>query len=210
MIDDDPDPGTDPLAGRDPHPRTQIDLWPLHDARQELLEEIVSQPGAGNTAPSARRVLIPAGIAAAIALVIGVAWGAVSSDDDSGNDDQVVASSESAESSDRASDPATEPSDVSSESAEPTQPETTPIGELRRGDTLTPQQCRAFRHPHADRANQLTVETSLKELAYVARLVPRNGKVRWIKAFRGKGNRFIAIDEDCTVVSAGKGVLRLR
>jgi len=35
MIDDHPDPGTDPLAGRDPHPRTQIDLWPLHDALQK-------------------------------------------------------------------------------------------------------------------------------------------------------------------------------
>ena len=91
MIDDDPDPGHDPLAGRDPHPRDQIDLWPLHDARQELLEEIVSQPGPGQSAP-VRRILIPVGLAAAVALVIGVAWVAVSSDDPGrGKDDQVVA-----------------------------------------------------------------------------------------------------------------------
>ena len=53
MIDEHPDPGTDPLAGRDPHPRTQIDLWPLHDARQELLEEIVSNPAPEPAPPRA-------------------------------------------------------------------------------------------------------------------------------------------------------------
>ena len=213
MIDEHPDPGPDPLAGRDPHPRTQIDLWPLHDARQELLEEIVSQPGPGNAAaPSNRRVLVPIGIAAAIALVAGGAWFAVTSDE-SGGDDQVVASSDPTETSDRASDPATEPSDVSSEPTEPTQAETTPIGELRRGDALTPQQCRAVRDGRLGTNDHLTVEgleVALEELAYVTRLVPRNGQVRWIRTFRGGGDRFIAIDKDCTVVAAGKGPLRLR
>ena len=77
MIDDHPDPGTDPLAGRDPHPRTQIDLWPLHDARQELLEEIVSQPGPGESPARTKILLSVVGIAAALALVVGGAWAVI-------------------------------------------------------------------------------------------------------------------------------------
>lgn len=144
MIDDHPDLGPDPLAGRDPHPREQIDLWPLHDARQELLEEIVSQPGPGNaSAPSTRRFLVPVGVAAAVALVAGGAWFVVSSDDNK-EDDQVVASSDSpTDSPDDATDPSTEQAD---EPSEPAEPAVAPLSEVEKGDVLGPQQCRRFRH----------------------------------------------------------------
>ncbi len=225
MIDDHPDPGPDPLAGRDPHPRTQIDLWPLHDARQELLEEIVSQPRPGNAAaPSARRILVPVGIAAAIALVAGGAWFVVSSDDSSaGKDDQVVAASDSPTDTDTDSDNnggtevATDPTtaDVTTEPAEPAEtdePKRIPISELREGDVLSPPQCRELRRglivlgdrskpPRDIKVKRL--ETTLEALSYVVLRNSKNGDGRWYVAVQS-GKRWIGIDKECTVISVGK------
>ncbi len=75
----------DPLAGRDPFPRHEIDVLALHDARRDLLEEIVSTPGASSPTTSTGRALVAVGIAAALLLVLGGAWfatGGIGSGDD--------------------------------------------------------------------------------------------------------------------------------
>jgi hypothetical protein len=89
----------------DPYPRELLDVWPLHDARQELLEEIVSQPGNGQT--STRRIVVPVGIAAALLLVVGGAWAAISAGGNDQKDDDTVAASVVSTAVDPTSEPAT-------------------------------------------------------------------------------------------------------
>jgi len=202
MIDHHPDLGPDPLAGRDPHPREQIDVWPLHDARQALLEEIVSQPGPGQS-PATRRFLLPVGIAAAIALVAGGAWFVVSTDDSGGKDDQLVASSDSPSvdgSTDEATD-ATTDATTTDEPSEPPEPTTTPISELKKGDVLSPKQCRLFRIGRRD-ISVRDLDNRLEQLSFVVYL-RKNGRVRWIRAIPADEGGYLGIDKDCTVVSVG-------
>ncbi len=221
MIDDHPDLGPDPLAGRDPHPRDQIDLWPLHDARQELLEEIVSQPGPGNaSAPSTRRFLVPVGIAAAIALVAGGAWFVVSSDDDK-DDDQIVASSDSpTDSPDDATDPSSEETD---EPSEPAEPAVAPLSEVEKGDVLGQQQCRRFRHGNValylgkgDTRRRDEVVITLRELDRATELTRlRRGKPWRVQIIRvGEGDnardRVISVDKACKVVAVDELKVRRR
>jgi len=210
MIDDQPDPGPDPLTGRDPHPREQIDLWPLRDARQELLEEIVSQPGPGNAAPSARRFLVPVGIAAAIALLAAGGWLVVSSDDDAA-DDRVVASSDADTTNDASSDPAadvTEATDTTTEAPsdeppEPAEPTRIPVSDLKKGDVLGPQQCRQLRRGIVVRRDG-DRPAKPRAWSYVVLSDGKDGRIRWVRAIPGRKGRFIGVDKDCTVVSVGK------
>jgi hypothetical protein len=201
MIEQHPDLGPDPLAGKDPHPREQIDLWPLHDARQELLEEIVSQPGPGNAAAaSARRFLVPVGIAAAIAVVAGAAWFVVSDDDPSADkDDQVVASSESptqpAESSDAV---ATDDTSASTPAAPTDQPRVTPFRDLKKGDQLTRRQCRQLQSGDL-RSDRL--QKTLTELSYIVREDRTGDNVGWYRLVRVDRHRWIGVDKHCAVVS---------
>ncbi len=220
MIENHSESGPDPLAGKDPHPREQIDLWPLHDARQELLEEIVSQPGPGNAAPSARRFLLPVGIAAALAIVAGGAWLVVSDDDPSGDtDQQIVASSDSPGddsdatdgTEDVASDPTTATETTESAPPEPDEPKRIPVRELQKGDVLGPQQCREVRRGvivlgDSDKPRDIKVkrlETTLDELSYVVLRNGKHGKGRWYLAVQA-GKRWISVDKECTVISVGK------
>ncbi|MDZ5619922.1 hypothetical protein [Nocardioides bizhenqiangii] len=205
MIDHDPDPGTDPLAGRDPHPREQIDLWPLHDARQALLEEIVSQPGAGSTAaPAARRVLIPVGIAAAIALVVGGAWFAVSGDDSGGEDDQVVAATSEERT---ASEPTTEPTtEATTPTSEPTkdrrrdkQPEVRLNG-VEIGRVASLNKClRVLDHLDAEEVEALRLRASR-----------RKGGARYVVRLADQDVRFVARDHRCHVLQVGPKERRSR
>lgn len=200
MTEDHPDLGPDPLAGRDPHPREQIDLWPLHDARQELLEEIVSQPGAGNSAASSnRRFLVPVAIAAAVALVAGGAWFVVAGDDGDQADDQVAASTDTATTE--------EPSD---EPIEPAEPATIPVSELRKGDVLSPKQCRQLRRGVVVFREEDEPQKPRRESrSYILLSDVKVGRVSWIRAIPGDKRQFIGIDKDCTVVSVGR-IPRLR
>jgi hypothetical protein len=213
MIDDQPDLGPDPLSGRDPHPREQIDLWPLHDARQELLEEIVSQPGPGQYSLN-RRFLVPVGIAAAVALVAGGAWFVVAGDDGDQADDQVVASTDSQSPSEdgidgttaatEATDTATteEPSD---EPTEPAEPATIPVSELKKGDVLGPKQCRQVRRGIVVfREGDRPMKPRRESRSYIVLSDFKNGRVRWVQATPGGKRHFIGVDEDCTVVSVGR------
>lgn len=102
----------------DPYPREQIDRWPLHDARQELLEEIVSQPGAGNAAPFTR-LLVPIGIAAVIALIVGGAWFVVGGDNDSSDEQTVAAASDDPTAVDATTAGTTETTDAPAEKTRP-------------------------------------------------------------------------------------------
>lgn len=202
MSDDRKDAGPDPLSGKDPHPREQIDVWPLHDARQELLEEIVSQTG---ESPARRRVLLStAGIAAALALVVGGAW-AVTNDGSDGSggdrdDAQVAASSDGPGPSDEASDPtgstespeSTEPTTevTATETAEPTK-EPRRRDDVRRtgvriGDVRTLREC-------------LTDIKTLDRNDELTRLdkVLKRGKHHWKLYVVRKGRKAIAIGEDC-------------
>jgi hypothetical protein len=174
MIDD-PDPGPDPLAGRDPHPREQIDLWPLHDARQELLEEIVSQPGPGGSAGRHKILLSVVGIAAALALVAGGAWAVTRDDADGGKDDQVVA----AQSSDAT---ATEtPTATTTTTTEPPR-------KRRRGDDVRLNgvrvgKVRVLGDCHRNLSSRLV---TLRELQRLPRLRNRPGD-RWAYVIKRKG-----------------------
>ncbi len=209
MIEQHSDLGPDPLAGKDPHPREQIDLWPLHDARQELLEEIVSQPGPGNTAaPSARRLLVPVGMAAAIAIVAGAAWFVVSDDDPSGDrDDRIVASSESpTQPTDRSDAVATDDTSASTAAAPTDQPRFTPFRNLQKGDVLTRRQCRQLQsgNLHADRLRE-----SLAELRYIVRKNRDGDQTGWYRLVLVDDHRWIGVDQHCAVVSVHR-ILRLR
>jgi hypothetical protein len=197
MIDDHADPGPDPLSGRDPHPREQIDLWPLHDARQELLEEIVSQAGPGESpARTARsRVLLTVvGIAAALALVAGGAWAVTSGDSDDGgrNDDQVAASSDDAAPTDVATDPSTAPS------AEATT-------EATADRTTEPRRRNGDRHRGVRIGNVRTLRECLADVGpldrkggptRLDRLVVRS-KHKWKLYIVRDGRRTVAVDSDC-------------
>jgi len=206
MIDHHPDLGPDPLAGRDPHPREQIDVWPLHDARQELLEEIVSQSGPGQS-PATRRFLLPVGIAAAIALVAGGAWFVVSTDDSGGKDDQLVASSDSPSvdgtdgSTDEASD-ATTDGPTTDDPSEPPEPTAKAFSELEKGDVLSPKQCRLFRIGRRD-ISVRDLDNRLEQLGFAVYL-GKNDRVRWIRAIPTDEGGYLGIDKDCTVVSVGQ------
>lgn len=213
MIDDRPDLGPDPLAGRDPHPREQIDLWPLHDARQELLEEIVSQPGAGNSAASSnRRFLVPVAIAAAVALVAGGAWFVVAGDDGDQADDQVVASNDAQSPSEdgtdgptQATDTATPPEEPTDEPTAPAEPATIPVSELKKGDVLNPRQCRQLRRGVVVlREGDESQKPRRESWSYILLSDVKDGRVRWIHSIPGEKRQFIGIDKDCTVVSVGR------
>lgn len=221
MNDEHPDLGPDPLAGHNPHPREQIDLWPLHDARQDLLEEIVSQPGPGQST-SARRFAVPIGIAAALAIVGGGVWFVVATDDDSsgGKGDQIAASSEAPtdstdgttddstdDSTDDATDVATDPSTAATdEPSPPAEPTLKPLSELRKGDILGPKQCRNIRRGWAD----ISVGDKVKRVregkwTYLVLNDGKHDKTHWVRLIKvGKGNQFVGVGKDCTVTSVGR------
>lgn len=196
MIDEHPDPGTDPLAGLDRHPRTQIDLWPLHDARQELLEEIVSQPGPGAPAGRTKVLLSVVGVAAALALVVGGAW-AVTQDDEGGSDrDQVVAAS-----SDEPAPSEPAPSEVT------TEPEAERTKDRERGRVLR------LRRNGVSIGSVASMDKCLRELRRLdvstleeLRLRkdgPRRKDGRYVIYLAGKDARYLAVDQRCRVIRVG-------
>ena len=196
MSDDRTDPGPDPLSGRDPHPREQIDLWPLHDARQELLEEIVSQAGESPARSARSRALLSAvGIAAVLALVVGGAW-AVTNDGSDGSDGgggeaQVAASSDGTASSEEASDPTeptTEatPTETTEPTKEPRQRDDVRRNGVRIGGVRTLRECLAD-IKSLERKGRLTRSDQL----------PKRGKHDWRLYIVRKGRESIAIAEDC-------------
>ena len=192
MIDDHPD-GPDPLSGRDPHPREQIDLWPLHDARQELLEEIVSQAGPGDSPARSKVLLTVVGIAAALALVAGGAWAVTN--DGSGtdnNDDQVVAATSddpapTAVATDPTSAATTEA--TAEETTEPTKPRRDGVRRkgVRIGDVRTLREC------------LVDIERSGDGKGKLNRLpkVIKRGKHKWVLYVVRDGKRTVAVDGDC-------------
>lgn len=172
-----PDPGPDPLAGRDPHPRERIDLWPLHDARQELLEEIVSQPGSGQSATRSKVLLSVVGIAAALVLVVGGAWAVTrGGSDPSGPDDALVA----AQSSEAAP---TDPADPTSETT------TTPTKDPRKHGKgtyirINGDKVRTVRDlRNCARATRGELGVTLEELRRFPRLPRMADQSRWIDVY---------------------------
>lgn len=197
---------TDPLRGRDPYPQEQLQLVDLHRERAELLEEIVSTPGPGQTATPARtRVLLAVGIAAALVIVGGGVWFATSSGDDSG-DDTVAAATSSPTAGDTATDPAaseTTPTDEPSATRS-----TVPLSHAKKGDVLSHKDCRA------GRGNQppdvVRRHGSSLYLLGLRRGV-RGDRGAYLRAVPGgKHNRWMVIDKDCTVVAVGGGARPLR
>ncbi|WP_183095031.1 hypothetical protein [Nocardioides stalactiti] len=191
---DHPPLGADPLAGRDPYPRDLFDVWPLHDARAELLEEIVSQPGAASTASPSRRVLVPVGIVAALALVAGGAWAAVTAGGDDGDGDRTVAAS-SVEAT--ASDPTSAPDPTDEPATEPTEEPTTEPDDVRRADVRigkvsTLRECaRLLRRLDGD---------EIRRLPRVARRDKDGGLVLYLLEER---RRYVAVNRDCEVIRVG-------
>lgn len=168
----------DPLAGRDAYPQHQIDHLRLHPARQELLEEIVSTSGPSTDARSGRRLLVPIGIAAAIAVVAGGIWLVTA---DNGDDD---------------ADPQVAASPLPSASAEPTSaPTTQPRKELRRGDVLTRKQCRGARRA-------ITVDKLSEALELLSEQTRRHND-GVVLVYRENG-RVLAVNDSCTVVRVVK------
>lgn len=226
---DRPDP-RDPLQGLDPYPRERIDG--LHAERADLLEEIVSTPGPGKQPMSARKVLLPIGIAAALAIVGGGVWFATG-DDDAATDDAPVAAASST-----APDP-TEPDDAAttdetgetepSETASPSDDvrvggvQVGKVDELdtaRRGDVLAPEVCRSLRG-----AWRVGGEGRPRELVYIGvpdgkgkagrlPMVLRRSPTRLdeLRLYFADGphGRWLAIDRECTVVDVGKGDAAVR
>lgn len=188
----------DPLAGKDPYPRQQIDLLGLHRERAELLEEIVSTPGPGKPAPSTRaKVLLPIGIAAALAIVGGGVWFA-SSGDPSGGDDPVVAASTTPDVTEQ--DPADErseqasPEQASPDEATPGEGDDVRVGGVRVGEVLSVKDCdHALRSRHA----QLVMlrPRGTREL--------RHGQKHptgiYYYAIRRDTERYLMVDQDCRV-----------
>ena len=177
MIDDHLDPGSDPLAGRDPHPRERVDLWPLHDARQELLEEIVSQPGPGQSTDRSKVLLPVVGVAAALALVAGGAWAATggsggSGERGDGRDDVVAATSD---------DPATETTATTIERMRKDRPREVRLEGVTIGTVETLGRC-ADRRP----------VVSEKELDAALRLLPEELK----RTRRGHERLYLIIDDE--------------
>ena len=195
MIDDQTDPGRDPLSGRDPHPREQIDFWPLHDARQELLEEIVSQAGPGESPARTKILLSVVGIAAALALVVGGAW-AVTNDGSGkdGNDDQLAAAtSDDPAPTDVATDPTTAATTevTATATAEPTKEPRQKDGVRRKGirigNVRTLRECLVEIGPPGDRKGEL------RRLDKVV----RQGKHKWVLYVVRDGKRTVAVKDDC-------------
>jgi hypothetical protein len=190
MIDDHTDPGADPLSGRDPHPREQIDLWPLHDARQELLEEIVSQAGPGESPARTKVLLSVVGIAAALALVGGGAWAVTSGDGDGDrNDDQVAAATSDAPApTDVATDPTTAPTTeaTAEETKEPRRQDEVRKRGVRIGNIRTLRECLA----DIGRVESGKGRVRLEKLS-------RRGKDDWMVYVVRDGRRAIAIGDDC-------------
>lgn len=170
----------------DPYPREQIDRWPLHDARQELLEEIVSKPGAGNAALSTR-LLVPIGIVAAIALIVGGAWFGVSGDDDSSDEQTVAATSN-------------DPTAVDATSASTTEPTDEPVEKTRRRERREEIRAREVRIGKVrllgDCARELTLR-DLRRLRVQAQDVERAR--RHLDRRRGKHDAFVVDTKDCVV-----------
>jgi len=175
----------------DPYPRELIDVWPLHDARRELLEEIVSQPGPAQS-PSTRRILVPVGIAAALLLVVGGAWAAISA----GGADKQVSDLAAASGTSRADDPTTAPTSAATATDEPsTDPTRKPRHDGKRG------------HRVPDRAVTLrNLEQCLHSLSRridgprdhlrLRRLEHADGRSYQVYVVR-KDHRIIAVDGHC-------------
>ncbi|KAA1421565.1 hypothetical protein F0U44_04580 [Nocardioides humilatus] len=183
----------------DPYPREQIDVWPLHEARQELLEEIVSQPGQPT---STRRIMVPVGIAAALLLVVGGAWAAISAggDSDRKEDSTVAAASvdptasdPTAPTSDATTAPTTEPT------KKPRHPRGIRLNGVRIGKVNSLDEClRTLRQLDGRQAKRYVQLRKLTERGrdgqmrlYVVRedrkLFAVDEHCRWIKV---KGSRF--------------------
>ncbi|KAA1427568.1 hypothetical protein [Nocardioides antri] len=189
MTDFHADPGPDPLAGRDPHPREQIDLWPLHDARQELLEEIVSQPGPGSTAGRTKVLLSVVGIAAALVLVVGGAW-AVTRDDSGGSDrdDQLVASSEEP-TSEATTDSAEEPTKDRQRDERPD----VRVNGVEIGSVESLDRClRVLRRLDAEDLESLRVRKDA-----------RRKRGDFVVYLAEKNTRYIAVDHRCRIMKVG-------
>lgn len=221
----------DPLAGRDPYPREQIDVLGLHRERADLLEEIVSTPSAG-PASTRTKVLLPVGIAAALAVVGGGIWFATSGDDESGNDPVVAASTTPEPTEPDAAEPTgdAEPTDQASQSDDVRTGgvqvgEVGELDEAKRGDVLSADVCRELRDGWrvGPRRGMLLLEgrnklrvvpesrdgeirlrelrTTLKDLSEIGRL-PKGSHAYYLDGPRGG---WLAIDADCTVVARGDG-----
>lgn len=192
----------DPLPGHDPYPRDRLELLPLLDARQELLEEIVSDTR------TTSRLLVPFGIAAALAIVAGAVWFAVAGGDDGGDDPVVAASSEqTAEASDPTGsvDPSGSAAQTATEEPEDDAPAAfVPWRELEAGDVLARPQCRTLR------SGDVSIRGVAHEVVLV-RLVPdaeRGQRPGTRTVYLVRPGRLIAIDDTCTVVDVRRGEVR--
>ncbi|MEZ0579887.1 hypothetical protein [Nocardioides sp. MH1] len=170
------------IESPDPYPRELIDTWPLHDARQELLEEIVSQPGPEQSPSSTRRLLVPVGIAAALLLVVGGAWAAISAGGDDGKDDAPVAAA----------------------SVDPTDPTT---AETSQETATEPTQ--AVKEPHRDGVRRNGLRTgrviTLKNLDECLRVLRdrKDGpidRVRRLEHGKGRGYKLYLVRKDHRIV----------
>ena len=175
----------------DPYPRELIDVWPLHDARQELLEEIVSQPGPEQS-PSTLRILVPVGIAAALLLVVGGAWAAISAGGDGKKDSDLAAASVVS----TADDPTTTPTSAATATDAPS-----------ADTTRKPRHDGAGRHRLPNRAVTLrNLEQCLHSLSRrvdgprdhlrLRRLEHADGRSYKVYVIR-KNHRIIAVDGHC-------------
>jgi hypothetical protein len=189
---------TDPLQGRDPYPREQLETVDLHRERAELLEEIVSTPGPGQSATPARtRALLAVGVAAALVIVGGGAWFATRGSDGDDGADQVAAATSPA--SETVTDPttATDPTTDATSDA-PAIPGHVPLSQLRKGDVLTAQQCRAGRDD--TRPQRVPRRASI----YLLRMRGHGDRAAYLRAISGgKHQRWIVVDHRCTVVAVG-------
>jgi len=170
MIDPD-----DPLAGRDPYPRTLVDTLGLDLARLDLLEEIVSTPGPTRQPTSTRtRVLIALGVAAALVIIGGGTW-ALTSGDHARDDTHVAAA------------PVTSTAPSATATAR---------DDAHRAGVSSGKVGRECQHL-ASRRSQLRQALSLLE-----RRTARKLGGRWVDlyAVRSKGGRrLVAVDRQCRV-----------
>lgn len=206
----------DPLRGLDPYPRERIEG--LHRERAELLEEIVSTPAPGKQ-PARAKLLLAAGIAAALVLVGGgVAWIAVSGDDDT-KDGQVAAGTTSPTT---ATDSSAPPSATATDGT--SGPAAVTLAHARKGDVLSRDECRRARTGRwvdvmlTRRSGRIYyLKTGLgRRPPHVAGKVLRVGQLRkqldyqsWLIRHQKQG-RWVVLDADCKVLAVGRGGRPLR
>jgi len=194
----------DPLTGRDPYPRPQIDLLPLYDARRELLEEIVSEPR--QSAPPRRPAVVGVGIAAALA-VIGGTWFAVSGGDDDTVEDPVVAAS---------STPAdSEPTTATDDASAPASPDDSTVPDRASGPDPKDVRRRGVRVGRVISGKECREGLRIRDLRRLSDVDSLNEALSGLRRRPGdRGDHLIYLLEDGSkhrlVISADCQVLRLR